>query len=182
MSSFMLGLFSVVLAVYETVVFSFQITLPDGTPFSNHRVVIKEGVYNHNEYYTTMLGFNAVPHLIGTLAVAKKSKFLLFVYTLYMLAWTAWQFYTFFLPYVAPGYGYFYSHSTPAKFQKYYGANHRMLKPWKAEVEIIPDTEHTVLFALTMFGLSYLGEVWTIVLKGEWHTKSKGTVKEKKDN
>ena len=97
---------------------------------------------------------NTWPHLLGAYAFHHKSKWLMVLYLPYLILFTVGQIFTWWLPYFFE-YGLWHSDPTGeklAQFHKYHSNHHRILPKFRNH-PVVPDTEHTILFVLTLLTL-----------------------------
>ncbi|CAF1011085.1 unnamed protein product [Rotaria sordida] len=138
--------FQFILFLYEYL--AWQLEIKNYTTHSHHR-----DLFGSNTYFL-IVQINSLPHLAAVYVYYHRIKWAMLLYIPYLILFTIGQIFTWWLPYFFQK-GLWYSDETGeklAQYKKYHTNYHRILPRFKDHV-IIPDTEHTILFILTLITL-----------------------------
>ena len=132
-----------ILFIYEYLVW--QLDIPPWTTHSHHRTL-----FGPNTFFL-LVQINTIPHLIGAFAFYTRRRWLMFIYLPYLLLFTIGQIFTWWLPYFfAKGLWHIDDNGEKLRdYQQFHSEHHKILPRFRNH-PVIPDTEHTILFALTL--------------------------------
>ncbi|UJR22412.1 hypothetical protein I4U23_025472 [Adineta vaga] len=135
-------IFQLILFLYEYL--AWQLEIKNYTTHSHHRQL-----FGTNAYFLTVQ-INSLPHLAAAYVYYHRIKWAMLLYIPYLMLFTVGQIFTWWLPYFFRK-GLWYMDESGKKleqYQQYHAHHHRILPPFR-DHEVIPDTEHTILFVLT---------------------------------
>jgi hypothetical protein len=135
--------FQFVLFLYEYLVW--QLEIKNYTTHSHHREI-----FGTNAFFL-IVQINSLPHLAAAYVYHHRIKWAMLLYIPYLMLFTAGQIFTWWLPYFFKK-GVWHTDETGeklAQYKKYHADHHRILPRFK-DHDVIPDTEHTILFILTL--------------------------------
>ena len=132
-----------ILFLYEYLVW--QLDFPPWTTHEHQR-----SLFGPNAFFL-MVQINTIPHLFGAFALYSRRRWLTFIYFPYLLLFTIGQIFTWWLPYFFAR-GLWYIDENGEKLRQYeeFHSEHHKILPRFRDHPVIPDTEHTILFVLTL--------------------------------
>jgi hypothetical protein len=139
-------IFQFILFLYEYL--AWQLEFKNYTTHRHHREL-----FGQNALFFT-IQINSLPHLAAAYVYYHRIKWAMLLYIPYLIIFTVGQIYTWWLPYFFQT-GLWYMDRDGqklAQYKQYHSEYHQILPRFKDHA-VIPDTEHTILFILTLFTL-----------------------------
>ncbi|CAF1075737.1 unnamed protein product [Adineta steineri] len=139
-------IFQFILFLYEYL--AWQLEIKNYTTHSHHREL-----FGANKYFL-IVQINSLPHLAAAYVYYHRIKWAMLFYIPYLIIFTIGQTFTWWVPYFfRKGLWYIDDNGEKlAQYKQYHSHHHRILPQFNNH-EIIPDTEHTILFILTWITL-----------------------------
>ena len=155
MSMSMTCIFQFTVFLYEYLVW--QLDIKNYTTHSHQRAL-----FGQNMYFLTVQ-LNTLPHLIAAYVYHHRIKWAMFLYIPYLIIFTFGQIFIWWLPYFFQKGMWFVDDNGEklAQYKQYHAHHHRILPRFHDHI-VIPDSEHTILFILTL--ITFILTIRTMIL------------------